>query len=344
MKTVLKLLACWAAFAISIPLYAIVLSIFHLEPVVPPNAGPAYIQVLGSLAGGLVLVAGMWPLAQHMAAALSLRAFRLSGFLFLVLGVNGTLEARIFTNFLDRGISGPIIFYLIQAVMVGALLGFFGTDEEPTALAPAVPGFLYPEGNAPDSPQSTSGTLQTVSHSASATDSPRFGANVQARHLLGKHSDHRFIALIGRGAAAWLGWPVIYLFFGMCISPIVVPYYRAGIAGLRIPPMSIILQLQLIRSIVFLAASLPLMTMWKGSRRNLWLALGLAHAAVVGLYELIGATFLPLVLRITHSFEITADSFAYAGLLVLLFTAPSARKPAPVVSVKSGEALPSPKP
>jgi hypothetical protein len=111
----------------------------------------------------------------------------------------------------------------------------------------------------------------------------------------------------------------------MCVGPIVVPYYNAGIAGLKLPHLSLILELQLFRSIIFLAVSLPFIALWKGSRRGLWFALGLTHAVVVGIYGLIGATFLPWVLRITHSVEITCDSFAYAGLLVLLFSAPAAK-------------------
>ncbi len=129
-----------------------------------------------------------------------------------------------------------------------------------------------------------------------------------------------------RIGVTWLAWPIIYFFFGMCVSPIVVPYYNAGIAGLRIPALSTILAVQLVRSVIFLAASLPFIALWKGSRRGLWLALGLAHAFTVGLYGLVGATFLPMVLRVTHSVEIAGDSFAYAGLLVLLFAAPATVK------------------
>jgi cytochrome bd-type quinol oxidase subunit 2 len=119
----------------------------------------------------------------------------------------------------------------------------------------------------------------------------------------------------------------------MCVAPFVEPYYTSGALGLRIPPMLTIFELQLFRSVVFLAISLPFIAMWKDSRRNLWLALGLTHAVVVGIYGLVGATFLPMVLRISHSLEITGDSFAYAGLLVLLFTASAvpAAKPAAVL-------------
>ncbi len=156
-----------------------------------------------------------------------------------------------------------------------------------------------------------------------------FGAPTHAAGL-----PHRsWLAWIPRVAAIWLAWPFIYFFFGSCVAPIVVPYYNAGIAGLRIPALSTILAVQLVRSVIFLAASLRFIALWKGSRRGLWFALGMAHAFTVGFYGLVGATFLPMVLRVAHSVEITGDSFAYAGLLVLLFTAPAASGPAPATSL-----------
>jgi hypothetical protein len=83
--------------------------------------------------------------------------------------------------------------------------------------------------------------------------------------------------------------------------------------------MLTIIELQMIRSVVFLACSLPLIALWKGTRRHLWIALGLAHAVVVGLYGLTSTTFLPRILRVTHGVEILADSFVYTGVLVSLF-------------------------
>lgn len=124
-----------------------------------------------------------------------------------------------------------------------------------------------------------------------------------------------------RIVVAWFAFPFIYLFFGACIAPIVKPYYDAGVASLRIPPMSVILQTQMLRSPMLLAATLPLIALWTRSRRSLFVSLGVAHACLVGLYGLAQATFFPMVLRVTHSIEITFDSFAYAGVLVLLFTA-----------------------
>lgn len=155
-----------------------------------------------------------------------------------------------------------------------------------------------------------------------------FGSRQAAPGLL----HHTLLGWVARAAMVWLAWPLIYLTFGMCVAPFVNSYYIAGIAGLQLPSLSTIVLVQLVRGPIFLAGSLPFLALWRGSRRNLWLALGLAHAAVVGLSGLVSATFFPTALRIAHSLEITGDSFAFAGLLVLLFTVPAVRtQPAPAL-------------
>jgi hypothetical protein len=122
-----------------------------------------------------------------------------------------------------------------------------------------------------------------------------------------------------RVAVAWLSFPVIYFLFGLCVAPFVIPIYQAGVAGLHIPPLDVIMRTQLLRSFLFLGSSLPILLLWTGARRRLILALGWAHTAMVGLYGLSQASFMPPVLRVLHSLEIAADSFVYAFILVWLF-------------------------
>jgi hypothetical protein len=122
-----------------------------------------------------------------------------------------------------------------------------------------------------------------------------------------------------RLVVAWLSFPVIYVVFGMCVAPFVTQAYLAGIAGLALPPMTIILRTQLLRSALFLASSLPVVALWHGSRRSLILYFGFAEAMMVGIHALAQAYWLPTTLRVMHSIEITCDSFAYIAVLVLLF-------------------------
>jgi len=42
-------------------------------------------------------------------------------------------------------------------------------------------------------------------------------------------------------------------------------------------------------------------------------------------------------MRVTHGVEITFDSFAYAGVLVLLFTAPALSRTAPSPALKDAQ-------
>jgi len=274
MKDLLKLAVCWIAFALSLVAGGAIGQILHLHVGAMPGGVTAESMFAAQLAAGVVLVVGLYPLARGLAARGIVRVGVVAGFLLLALGLNGVIEARCFTHFLDQGAGAAIVFDVSLAAILGMAVGLcFGSAGEPFRLA-----------------------------------------------------RRTWSAWMVRAGAVWIGWPLIYFLFGMCIAPIVTPYYRAGIAGLRIPSSVLtIFGIQMIRSVVFLASSLPLVALWKGSRRGLWLTLGLAHACTVGLYEIAGATYLPTILRVVHSVEMTCDAFAYAGLLVLLFTAPGAR-------------------
>jgi hypothetical protein len=136
------------------------------------------------------------------------------------------------------------------------------------------------------------------------------------------------IAWLWRIPAAILAFPLVYFIFGAMVAPIVVPTYRAGVAGLVLPPLSTIMPVQLVRSTLFLLASLPFLILWKGKRSSLIFSLGLAHWFTVGLFGLLQAHQFSMTLRIAHSLEIGADSFAYAALLVLLLSPRTVAKPA----------------
>jgi len=273
MKTVFRLFVCWIAFIVALMFCGFVDGALHLHAGPMPGGASPQSFFFVQLLAGVVLVVGLWPLARSLAARGLIRAAAFIAFLFLALGVNGIIEARKFTNFLDQGIGTAVVFYICVATILGTAMGLlFGSARRPEGLA------------------------------------------------------HRSVfATAWRIVCAWLGWPVVYLIFGMCITPIVVPYYNAGVAGLRIPPMHVVIQTQLIRSVLFLGSTLFFIALWRGSRRGLWLMLGFAHTCTIGLYGIVGATFLPPVLRITHSIEMTCDAFAYTGLLVLLFTSSAAK-------------------
>jgi hypothetical protein len=118
--------------------------------------------------------------------------------------------------------------------------------------------------------------------------------------------------------AAIGAFPMVYFFFGLIVSPIVVGFYRQGVGDLVLPDVGVIFAVQLLRSSLFLLAVVPVMQAWSGSRSQLAVLLGLAFFVLAATFEITLAYELPLVLRITHSIEILADSFVYAWLLVAL--------------------------
>lgn len=135
---------------------------------------------------------------------------------------------------------------------------------------------------------------------------------------------------VGRTSIEWLGrivaaigsFPLVYFVFGLVVSPVVVDYYRQGAADLVLPDVGTILVVQILRSLLFLIASLPVLTLWSGSKRQLILRLGLAFSVLGATFEIVLAYQLPTVLRLTHSIEILIDSLVYAWLLVTLLVQP----------------------
>jgi hypothetical protein len=124
----------------------------------------------------------------------------------------------------------------------------------------------------------------------------------------------------------------IYYFFGLFVVPFVGDYYSQGAFGLSLPPLSTLLMVLFVRSVLFLIACLPVVIVWQETRLRLTLSLGFALFMLVGLLNLLLATWIAPQVRIVHSIEIMADSLVYAGALTLLLGAaePVTRSISPV--------------
>lgn len=127
------------------------------------------------------------------------------------------------------------------------------------------------------------------------------------------------LSWIWRALLAGVLFVPVYLFFGSLIAPIVVPYYtEAAGTGLAVPGFGVMLPLEVVRGVLFILILFPLVAVFQGPRRRLWLWLGLVIAAFIGWAPLLGGSFLPLTLRLVHGLEITADSFVHAALIAWL--------------------------
>jgi hypothetical protein len=132
--------------------------------------------------------------------------------------------------------------------------------------------------------------------------------------------------LAWRMTIGWLAFPAAYFVFGIMISPLVIEPYTAEGSMIVLPPIQVVIVTQAIRSMLYLLPTLAVMERWTGTRLELWLALGWAHWALVGLSGLVvpNAIMAPR-LRLIHSLEIGADSFLYVGILVGVFANRSGR-------------------
>ena len=128
---------------------------------------------------------------------------------------------------------------------------------------------------------------------------------------------------VWRLALAVVVFPLVYFAFGMVVGPFVADAYRAGAFGLRLPGLSEVLLVQLLRGLLFLGASIPVLVLWRGSRLRLAASLGLAQFILVGLFGLVQGYWLPASLRLIHGAELLADSMVWAGGLALLLARPS---------------------
>lgn len=237
-----------------------------------------------SAAGGIT-----WVLTQMGPASLVLAA----GLAIVGQGIRGSFAAR--------GIILFVFFYIsygvtsaIEAHFFTTLAGMFSyylpLSIVPAAVLAALTACLF-DGTPPDDPTQ--------------------------RMLRSYVAGRSVFSWAWRLPAAWLAFPVIYIFFGLLVSPFVLEHYEQQ-ENLRIPGPLVVIGIQFVRSALFLIAIGPVFVAWSGSRRRLWGALGLALFLIVGLAGLIQGPVFTMQLRIAHGLEILADSFVHAAALVLL--------------------------
>lgn len=131
-----------------------------------------------------------------------------------------------------------------------------------------------------------------------------------------------------RLALVWVAFPLIYIGFGLLVVPLTYAFYEGGAYGLTAPAWGQIIPVQMARSALLIAASLPVVAAWQGSRRGLWAALGFAVWVLIGLEWMITSYWFDPALRIFHSLEVLGDAAVFSGLLVALLVPGAAAEPA----------------
>ncbi|MFX1317824.1 MAG: hypothetical protein ACFE9D_10050 [Promethearchaeota archaeon] len=113
---------------------------------------------------------------------------------------------------------------------------------------------------------------------------------------------------------------VIYYGIGTLISPIVLPFYLDMGTGLRIPPVWVILVVEISRGFLYILALLPILVSLKVETKELYLLLAFALYLPSITMFLPNPAF-PVLLRIIHGlFEILIDSLLFAAIIIILLT------------------------
>jgi len=126
-----------------------------------------------------------------------------------------------------------------------------------------------------------------------------------------------FNSWIWRFVLASLSYIVIYFFFGALVSPIVLPYYQDPSLGLELilPSFNVIIPLEFMRGLIYTLVLLPIIVVPKMQKRELIFWLGTVLTLVGAVAPLLSNEQWPIILRVVHGLEITADSFTFSYVL-----------------------------
>jgi small basic protein len=114
----------------------------------------------------------------------------------------------------------------------------------------------------------------------------------------------------------------IYFFFGLLITPFVLPYYTNPSAGLRVPSFAVIVPLEFFRGFLYVLSLLGIFATVKASGRTMSIVAASILFVLGALAPLISATastVMPLAIIPFHLTEILADSVVYGAVLARLF-------------------------
>ncbi|MGP8070327.1 MAG: hypothetical protein ACLP5V_10600 [Candidatus Bathyarchaeia archaeon] len=138
------------------------------------------------------------------------------------------------------------------------------------------------------------------------------GITTSLKEYLSTRTSSSWILRIAVGSLAH--YP-IYFFFGLLITPFVLPYYIDPSFGLRIPSFAVIIPVELFRGFVYTLVLLPLLATVVGERTTKFIALAAMLYIPGGLIALLGNPGIPAPIIPFHGVEILADSIVYGLVL-----------------------------
>jgi len=133
------------------------------------------------------------------------------------------------------------------------------------------------------------------------------------RNYIAERRTGSWIIRIAIASAAYFP---IYFFFGAVIAPYVLPYYSDPSFGLVVPPLTVIVPLEILRGFLYVVSLLPVIAALKGNRKPVFIVLT-ATLFVPGAFIplLTAPASLPAPIIPIHLAEILADSIVYGFVL-----------------------------
>jgi hypothetical protein len=124
-----------------------------------------------------------------------------------------------------------------------------------------------------------------------------------------------------RIAVGGLAYFPVYFLFGALVAPYVIPYYTnpSNGLGLTIPPLSVLISVELLRGFLFVLCVFPVLAFGRYTPRGLFLFLASFFYIIGAFVPFVAGTTLPWFLKAVHSGEILADSIVYSAVLTYLF-------------------------
>jgi hypothetical protein len=145
------------------------------------------------------------------------------------------------------------------------------------------------------------------------------GITASLKEHLSTRTSSSWILRIAVGSVAYFP---IYFFFGLLITPFVLPYYNNPSFGLRIPSFAVMIPVELFRGFVYTIVLLPLLATLVGGRITKFIALAAMLYIPGGLIALLGTPRIPAPIIPFHGLEILADSIVYGFVLSRILSQP----------------------
>lgn len=145
------------------------------------------------------------------------------------------------------------------------------------------------------------------------------GITASLKEYLSTRTSSSWILRIVVGSVAYFP---IYFFFGLLITPFVLPYYNNPSFGLRIPSFAVMIPVEFFRGFVYTLVLLPLLATIVGERATKFTALTAMLYIPGGLIALLGNPGIPAPIIPFHGLEILADSIVYGFVLSRILSQP----------------------